>query len=65
MGGLLRNYPHGIPIAEIAMKEVGCMKEWAAMGCNGRRGENEVRVGLPRGLKWCKTEGVICSEGAK
>ena len=33
------------------------------MGCNGRRGENEVRVGLPRGVKWCKSEGVFCPEG--
>ena len=35
------------------------------MGCNGRRGENEVKVGLPRGVKWRKSEGVICSEGVK
>ena len=28
------------------------------MGYNGRRGENEVRVGLPRVVKWCKSEGV-------
>ena len=26
-------------------------------------GENDARVALPRGVKWCKGEGVICSEG--
>ena len=41
------------------------MKELAAMGGNGRRGENEVRVGLTRGVKWRKSDGVICSEGVK
>ena len=41
------------------------------MGWNGRTIEecseavNDVRVGLPRGVKWCKNEGVICSEGLK
>ena len=24
-----------------------------------------LRVGLPRGIKWCKSEGVICSELVK
>ena len=26
-------------------------------------GVNEVRVGLPRGVKWGKSERVICPEG--
>ena len=28
-------------------------------------GFNDVKVGLPRGVKWCKSEGIICSEGVK
>ena len=27
--------------------------------------QNDVRVGMPRGVKLCKSEGVICSEGVK
>ena len=28
-------------------------------------GVSDVRVGLPRGVKLCKSEGVICPEGGK
>ena len=26
---------------------------------------SEVRVGLPRGVKWCKSEGIVFPDGVK
>ena len=28
-------------------------------------GEIELKVGLPTGIRWCKSQSVICSEGIK
>ena len=41
--------------------------EWGGGGMwyGVKRDLKDVRVDLPKGIKWCMSEGVICSEGVR
>ena len=70
MGGIFRNYPTHDWNCHV---RVGCNGlQWEDFSgfsplplIETQRGYNDGRVGLPRGVERCKSEGVICSEGVK